>query len=87
MQTTPDVSQSLLEFIDIVDPCLIDTLLYNSPNFVVSGVQSRLLGGHSSVEIKVTSFTLQLNAVAILLAYDHLISTGMQKQYSRKVGI
>jgi len=41
LQTTPDVNQLLLEFINIVDLCLIDTLLYNSPNLVVNGVQIR----------------------------------------------
>jgi len=38
LQTTQDVNQSLLEFIDIVDLCLIDMLLYNSPNLVVNEV-------------------------------------------------
>jgi len=40
LQTTPDVNQSLPEFMDIADLCLIliDTLLYNSPNLVVNGV-------------------------------------------------
>jgi len=64
LQNTPDVNQSLLEFIDIVDPCLIDTLLYNSTNLVVKEVQVMAVGGHSSREMK-------LNAVVILLAYDH----------------
>jgi len=31
-------------FIVIVDPCLIDMLLYNSPNFVVNGIQVRAVG-------------------------------------------
>jgi len=44
LQTNPDINQLLLEFIDIVDPCLIDTLLYNSPNLVVNGVQVRAVG-------------------------------------------
>ena len=30
LQTTPDVNQALLEFINIVDPRLTDMLLYNS---------------------------------------------------------
>jgi len=44
LQTTPDVNQSLLDFVDIVDPCLIDILLYNSPNLVVNEVQVRAVG-------------------------------------------
>jgi len=44
LQTTPDVSQSLLEFIDIVDLCLIDTLMYDSPNLVVNRVHVRAVG-------------------------------------------
>jgi len=31
LQTTPDIKQSLLEFINIVDPYFIDTPLYNFP--------------------------------------------------------
>jgi len=44
LQTTPDVNQSLLEFMDIVDPYLIDTMLYNSPNLVVKGVRVKAVG-------------------------------------------
>jgi len=40
LQTTPDVNQSLPEFIDIVALCL----LYDSPNLVVSGIQVRAVG-------------------------------------------
>jgi len=51
-KNTPDVNQLLLEFIDIVDQCLIDTQLYNSPNLAVNEFRSGLLGGHSSKEIR-----------------------------------
>jgi len=44
LQTTPDVNKSLPEFVDIVDPCEIDMLLYDSPNLVVSGVQVSAVG-------------------------------------------
>jgi len=42
-QTTPGINQSLLVFIDIVDPYFIDSL-YNFPNFIVNEVQVRAVG-------------------------------------------
>jgi len=44
LQTTPDVNQSLPEFIHIVDPCLIDTVLYDTPNLVLNRVQVQAVG-------------------------------------------
>jgi len=39
LQTDPNVSQSLLEFFDIVDLHLVHKLLYDSPNLVINRVQ------------------------------------------------
>ena len=47
MQTMPDYDQSLLQFINTVDPCLVlvHALLHGTPNFVIHGVQVRAVGG------------------------------------------
>jgi len=38
LQTAPNVIQSLLEFVDIVDLFLVHTLLHDSQNLVINGV-------------------------------------------------
>jgi len=50
--TAPNVNQSLYAFVDIVDLHLIHTLLYDSPNLVINGVQVRTVGCRCSGEIK-----------------------------------
>ena len=45
LQTAPNVNQSPLEFIDIVDLHLVHTLLHDPPNLVINGVQVRTVGG------------------------------------------
>ena len=52
LQTAPNVSQSLLEFVDIVDLHLVQMLLHYSPNLVINVVEVRTIGGHSSGEMK-----------------------------------
>ena len=52
LQTAPNVNQSPLEFVDIVDLHLVHTLLHDPPNLIISGVQVRTVGGHSSGEMK-----------------------------------
>ena len=45
LQTAPNVNQSPLELVDIVDLHLVHTLLYDPPNLVINGVQVRTVGG------------------------------------------
>ena len=45
LQTPPNVNQSPLEFVDIVDLHLVHTLLHDPPNLVINGVQVRIVGG------------------------------------------
>ena len=45
LQTTPNVNQSPLEFIDIVDLHLVHMLLHEPPNLVINGIQVRTVGG------------------------------------------
>ena len=45
LQTAPNVNQSPLEFVDIVDLHLVHTLLHDPPNLVINGVQVRTVGG------------------------------------------
>jgi len=52
LPTAPNVNQSLLEFVDIVDLPLVHTLLHDSPNLVINDIQVRTIGGHSSGEMK-----------------------------------
>ena len=52
LQTAPNVNQSPLEFIDIVDLHLVHMLLHEPPNLVINGAQVRTVGGHSSGEMK-----------------------------------
>ena len=52
LQTAPNVNQSLLDFVDIVDLHLVHTLLHDSPNLVINGVQVWTVWGHSSGEMK-----------------------------------
>ena len=61
LQTALNVKNaaSLLEFVDIVNLHLIHTLLHNSPNQVISGVQVRTVGGYSSEKNEIRCFTLQ----------------------------
>ena len=59
LQTAPNVNQSLLEFVDIVDLHLVHTLLHDSPYVVINGVQVRTVGGHSSRKMTSGNFTPQ----------------------------
>ena len=52
LQTAPNVNQSPLEFVDIVDLHLVHTLLHDPPNLVINEVQVRTVGGHRSGEMK-----------------------------------
>jgi len=45
LPTAPNISQSLLEFVDIVDLHLIHTLLRDCPNLVSNGNQIRTVAG------------------------------------------
>ena len=45
LQTAPNVNQSPLEFVDIVDLHLVHTLLHDPPNLVINGVQVQTVGG------------------------------------------
>ena len=51
LQTAPNVNQSLLEFVDIVDLHLVHKLLHDSLNLAVNWVQVRTVRGHSSGEM------------------------------------
>ena len=50
LQTAPNVKQSPLEFADIVDLHLVNTLLHDPPNLVINGVQVRTVGGAIALE-------------------------------------
>ena len=52
LQTAPNVNQSPLEFVDIVDLHLVHTLLHDPPNLVINGVQVRTVAGHRCGEMK-----------------------------------
>ena len=52
LQNSPNVNQSPLEFVDIVDLHLVHMLLREPPNLVINGVQVRTVGGHSSGEME-----------------------------------
>ena len=45
LQTAPNVNQSPLELVDIVDLHLVHTLLHDAPYLVINGVQVRTVGG------------------------------------------
>ena len=45
LQTAPNVNQSPLEFVDIVDLHLVHRLLHDPSNLVINGVQVRTVGG------------------------------------------
>ena len=47
LQTAPNVNQSPLEFVDIVDLHLVYTLLHDPPNLVINEVQVWTAGRHS----------------------------------------
>ena len=52
LQTAPNVNQSPLEIVDIVDLHLVHTLLSDPPNLVINGVQVRTVVGHTSGNMK-----------------------------------
>ena len=52
LQTAPNVNQSPLEFVDIVDLHRVHMLLHDPPNLVINGVQVWTDGGHSFREMK-----------------------------------
>ena len=52
LQTAPNVNQSPLEFVDIMDLHLVHTLLHDPATLVINGVQVRTVGGHSFREMK-----------------------------------
>ena len=62
----PDFSQLLVDFLNVVESRLVFTLLYDSLNLVISGVQLRSIEGHSSVEMKVR--VLQCSSWTVLHA-------------------
>ena len=45
LQTSPNVNQSPLEFVDIVDLHLVHMLLHDPPNLVINKVHVRTVGG------------------------------------------
>jgi len=51
LQTNPDLNQSLLEFIHILECRLIDLLLHDPPELVIDQIEVRAVGGHISGEI------------------------------------
>jgi len=58
LQTTLDFSHSLLEFVDIVNPRLVGqhTVLYDTSNLVVAGVEVRTVEWHYSSGDKKLSY-------------------------------
>jgi len=52
LQTNPDFNQALLEFIHILERCLIDLLLHDPPELVIDQIEVRAVGGHRSGEMK-----------------------------------
>ena len=75
LQTAPNVNQSPLELVDIVDLHLVHTLLHDPPNLVINGVQVRTVGGHSFREMKSAvsrcrSSTLLLYIITFLISQD-----------------
>jgi len=73
MQTMPDYDQSLLQFINTVDPCLVlvHALLHGTPNFVIHGVQVRAVGGggQSSGDTNQKSLAVAPGSCSILLHF------------------
>ena len=51
LQTAPNVNQSPLELVDIVDLHLVHTLLHDPPNLVINEVQVRTLSPRSYTEL------------------------------------
>ena len=90
---SPDFNQSFLEFILILERCLIDLLLHDSPEFVIGRIEVRAVGVHISGETKsVWGFALQqLNRFArrcaVLLKHKCVTSDVLDsmKYYNKKV--
>jgi len=79
LQTNPDFnqSQSLLEFIHILERPLIDPLLHDPPELVIDLIEVRAVGGHRSGEIK--SGVLRCNS-SIVLRADALVHCPAEKR-------
>ena len=52
VQSNPDFTQSLLEFIHILERRLIDPLLYDSSELVIDQIALKAVRGHKPGEIK-----------------------------------
>jgi len=52
LQTNPDFNRLLLEFIHILERCLIDPLLHDPPELVIDRIEVRAAGDYRSREIK-----------------------------------
>ena len=50
--TAPNIQQTLSQFVNISNLCLVDALLLCSTDFVITGLRSGLFAGHYSGEIK-----------------------------------
>ena len=48
----PNIQQTLSQFVNISNLCLVDALLLCSTDFVITGLRSGLFDGHCSGEIK-----------------------------------
>ena len=60
LQTNPDFSQSLLDFIHILERRLIDPLLHDPPELVIDQIEVRAVGGRAQTRRdKIWGFALQ----------------------------
>jgi len=85
LQTAPNVNQSPLEFVDIVDLHLVHTLLHDPPNLVINGVQVRTVGGHSFREMK-SAVSRCRSSTILLYIITFLISQGSAETLFRGGG-
>ena len=85
LQTAPNVNQSPLEFVDIVDLHLVHTLLHDPPNLVINGVQVRTVGGHSFREMKSAASRCRSSTI-LLYIITFLISQGSAETMFRGGG-
>ena len=51
----PNVQQTLSQFVNISNLCLVDALLLCSTDFVITGLRSGLFGGHCSSKSSIVS--------------------------------
>ena len=85
LQTAPNVNQSPLEFVDIVDLHLVHTLLHDPPNLVINGVQVPTVGGHSFREMK-SAVSRCRSSTILLYIITFLISQGTAETLFRGGG-